>query len=147
MKLFLIMILHYLPGVVGISTVHMSCGFLSEYKGKFTVPVLWDKQMNTMVNNKSKDILRILNDSFQQFCDTDEQRQLDLYPSHLRDQIDEYTDYISPYVIHSCHSIIVFPHHQDAPFSVKTRYINRTLMQLLFKVKARRFQFFFYKIR
>ena len=81
---------------------------LSEYKGKFTVPVLWDKQMNTMVNNKSKDILRILNTNFQEFCATAEQRQLDLYPSHLRDQIDEYTDFISPYVTHLFQSILRF---------------------------------------
>ncbi|KAK2190730.1 hypothetical protein NP493_71g01001 [Ridgeia piscesae] len=67
-----------------------------EYKGKYTVPVLWDKQMNTMVNNKSKDILRMLNANFQEFCETDEQRQLDLYPSHHQEEIDDLTDFISP---------------------------------------------------
>ena len=72
---------------------------VSEYKGKYTVPVLWDKQMNTMVNNKSKDILRMLNANFQEFCETDEQRQLDLYPSQHQEEIDDLTDFISPYVI------------------------------------------------
>ena len=105
MKLF--MILQYL--CLELYLHGMYCVFLlSEYKGKFTVPVIWDKQMNTMVNNKSKDILRILNANFQEFCATDEQRQLDLYPSHLRDQIDEYTDFISPYVTHPFHSILIF---------------------------------------
>ena len=69
---------------------------IPEYKGKYTVPVLWDKQMNTMVNNKSKDILRMLNANFQELCETDEQRQLDLYPAHHQEEIDDLTDFISP---------------------------------------------------
>jgi glutathionyl-hydroquinone reductase len=30
--------------------------------GKYTVPVLWDKKKNTIVNNESADIVRMLND-------------------------------------------------------------------------------------
>ncbi|KAK2169931.1 hypothetical protein NP493_1171g00011 [Ridgeia piscesae] len=68
---------------------------IPDYKGKFTVPVLWDKQRNTMVNNKSKDIVRMLNANFRAFCRTEEQRQLDLYPRHLREQIDDLEDVIN----------------------------------------------------
>ncbi len=32
--------------------------------GKYTVPVLWDKQQNTIVNNESADIVRIFNERF-----------------------------------------------------------------------------------
>ena len=66
-----------------------------DYKGKFTVPVLWDKKKNTMVNNKTKDIVRMFNSNFQQFCTTDEQRQLDLYPHHLQEEIDDLEDVIN----------------------------------------------------
>ena len=60
-----------------------------------TVPVLWDKQNNTMVNNKSKDIVRMFNTNFQQFCRTEEQRRLDLYPPRLREEIDDLEDVIN----------------------------------------------------
>ncbi|KAG0301503.1 S-glutathionyl-(chloro)hydroquinone reductase, partial [Dissophora globulifera] len=35
-----------------------------EYSARFTVPVLWDKKTETIVNNESSDIIRILNTSF-----------------------------------------------------------------------------------
>ena len=71
------------------------CTFCLDYKGKFTVPVLWDKARNTMVNNKTKDIVRMFNSNFQAFCRTDEQRQLDLYPLQLHEEIDDLEDVIN----------------------------------------------------
>jgi putative glutathione S-transferase len=35
-----------------------------KYSGRVTVPVLWDKQRNTIVNNESSEIIRMLNDAF-----------------------------------------------------------------------------------
>jgi glutathionyl-hydroquinone reductase len=35
-----------------------------QYKGKFTVPVLWDKKTETIVNNESLDIMRMLSKEF-----------------------------------------------------------------------------------
>ncbi|KAI0221387.1 Glutathionyl-hydroquinone reductase YqjG [Lamellibrachia satsuma] len=67
-----------------------------DYTGAFTVPVLWDKQLATIVNNSSKDIMHMLNSSFNAFCATPEQRDLDFYPEQLREEIDELTGDIQP---------------------------------------------------
>src|SRR5690606_9774161 len=35
-----------------------------EYSGRVTVPVLWDKKRDTIVNNESAEIIRMLNSAF-----------------------------------------------------------------------------------
>lgn len=54
------------------------------YTGRATVPVLWDKQRKTIVNNESADILRMLNSGFGALAGN----AIDLYPDHLRAAID-----------------------------------------------------------
>ena len=54
------------------------------YTGRATVPVLWDKQRQTIVNNESADIVRMLNSAFGCFSNS----ALDLYPPDLREDID-----------------------------------------------------------
>jgi glutathionyl-hydroquinone reductase len=54
------------------------------YSGRVTVPVLWDKQRQTIVNNESADIVRMLNGAFGKFATND----LDLYPPDLSGEID-----------------------------------------------------------
>ena len=61
----------------------------SEYSGRYTVPVLFDKKKKTNVNNDSSEIIRILNGEFTEFCATPAQQALDLYPSARRAKIDE----------------------------------------------------------
>lgn len=58
------------------------------YTGRATVPVLWDKKRQTIVNNESADIVRMLNNSFGQFS----KNGIDLYPSDLRADIDALND-------------------------------------------------------
>ena len=52
----------------------------ADYTGRVTVPVLWDKQRNTIVSNESSEIIRMLNSAF------DEVGALpgDFYPEALR---------------------------------------------------------------
>ncbi|XP_055329006.1 glutathionyl-hydroquinone reductase YqjG-like [Paramacrobiotus metropolitanus] len=64
------------------------------YSGRVTVPVLWDKKEKTIVNNESSEIIRMLNVEFNAFCQTDEQRNLDLYPVELRAEIDAINEWI-----------------------------------------------------
>jgi putative glutathione S-transferase len=59
----------------------------SKVSTKVTVPVLWDKKLEKVVNNESSQILRILNSSFNELEGVN--KELDLYPSHLRGEIDE----------------------------------------------------------
>ena len=56
-----------------------------QYTGRVTVPVLWDKREQTIVNNESAEIIRILNSQFDHLGAT----PLDLYPEPLRREIDE----------------------------------------------------------
>lgn len=54
------------------------------YTGRATVPVLWDKERRTIVNNESADIIRMMNASFGALGDT----SVDLYPEPLHPAID-----------------------------------------------------------
>ena len=54
------------------------------YSGRVTVPVLWDREAGTIVNNESADILRIFGSAF----DALGARPIDLYPEALRPEID-----------------------------------------------------------
>jgi glutathionyl-hydroquinone reductase len=53
------------------------------YTGRATVPVLWDRQRQTIVNNESADIIRMLNGSFGELGNNN----IDLYPPDLRAEI------------------------------------------------------------
>lgn len=56
----------------------------SDYTGRVTVPVLWDKKTQTIINNESADIIRIFNKRFNQLTDN----HLDFYPKALQEKID-----------------------------------------------------------
>ncbi len=63
----------------------------SGYTGRSTVPVLWDTQTQTIVNNESADIIQILNTAFNAWAQYPEP---DLYPDALRTEIDTWNDRI-----------------------------------------------------
>lgn len=54
-----------------------------DYTGRVTVPVLWDKEKNTIVNNESSEIIRMFNSEFNEYGDSEP----DFYPLGLRDEI------------------------------------------------------------
>lgn len=62
------------------------------YSGRVTVPVLWDKQRQTIVSNESSEIIRMLNTAFNEFGDA----SLDFYPDALAAEIDALNDFIYP---------------------------------------------------
>lgn len=62
------------------------------YTGRATVPVLWDKQRKTIVNNESADILRMFNAGFGALASGEH----DLYPQDLRAEIDALSERIYP---------------------------------------------------
>lgn len=70
----------------------------STYQGKYSVPVLWDKKTNQIVNNESEDIMRMLNTAFNDFLPSNDtaRRELDFYPSDLRPLIDEISSWMMP---------------------------------------------------
>ncbi|WP_375055999.1 glutathione S-transferase family protein [Zobellella sp. DQSA1] len=56
----------------------------SRYSGRVTVPVLWDKQRQTIVSNESADIIRMLNGAFDHLGATPG----DYYPTELHERIE-----------------------------------------------------------
>lgn len=54
------------------------------YSGRVTVPVLWDKQQNTIVSNESAEIIRMFNSAFDGITGSTN----DFYPAELREDID-----------------------------------------------------------
>lgn len=62
------------------------------YSGRVTVPVLWDKQTNTIVNNESAEIMRMFNTAFNNITGNYD----DYYPEHLQSEIDAMNDFVYP---------------------------------------------------
>ena len=54
------------------------------YNGRVTVPVLWDKERQTIVSNESADIIRMFNTAFSELTGNN----TDYYPHSLQTQID-----------------------------------------------------------
>lgn len=54
------------------------------YTGRVTVPVLWDKQTQTIVNNESLQIIKMFNSEFNEFSEV----ETDYYPQSWRREID-----------------------------------------------------------
>ena len=62
----------------------------SDYSGRVTVPVLWDKKRGTIVSNESAEIIRMFNSAF----DSVGADGPDFYPEALRDEIDRINDLV-----------------------------------------------------
>lgn len=61
-----------------------------DYQGRVTVPVLWDKKTQTIINNESSEIIRIFNSAFNKLTNNHD----DYYPIALRRDIDEINERI-----------------------------------------------------
>ncbi len=64
------------------------------YSGRVTVPVLWDRHRETIVNNESREIMRMLDLEFAALSGS----AVDLYPMALREQIDQTIDRVHAYI-------------------------------------------------
>ena len=62
----------------------------ADFDGLVTVPLLWDKKQETIVNNESSEIIRMFNSAFDDYAESD----LDFYPESLRKQIDAINDIV-----------------------------------------------------
>ena len=63
---------------------------MSDYSGRVTVPVLWDKKNNTIVSNESSEIIRMFNSAFDKIGAT----AGDYYPEPHQAEIDALNDRI-----------------------------------------------------
>lgn len=62
----------------------------ADYSGRVTVPVLWDKQQNTIVSNESADIIRMFNSAFNDITGND----YEFYPEEQQADIDAINDLV-----------------------------------------------------
>lgn len=60
------------------------------YRGRVTVPVLWDTVTKHIVSNSDDDLMRMFNREFDRFTES----RLDLYPEALRQEIDEWNRFL-----------------------------------------------------
>ncbi|MBD1879306.1 glutathione S-transferase family protein [Coleofasciculus sp. FACHB-T130] len=62
----------------------------SNYNGRVTVPVLWDKETATIVNNESREIIRMFDTEFDDFAKS----EMNFYPTELQEVVDKTIDAI-----------------------------------------------------
>jgi len=63
---------------------------MSDYSGRVTVPVLWDKQTKTIVSNESSEIIRMFNSAFDRIG----AKAGDYYPPDMRSETDSLNERI-----------------------------------------------------
>lgn len=61
-----------------------------DYAGVITVPVLWDKKQQCIINNESSEIIRMFNTAFNEITGN----TLDFYPKKLHSYINEINDWV-----------------------------------------------------
>lgn len=61
-----------------------------QFEGRYTVPVLWDKQTHRIVSNSDDDIMRMFQTEFTAFADP----SIDLYPAPYHQEIDQLNDWL-----------------------------------------------------
>ncbi|NMH63671.1 glutathione S-transferase family protein [Shewanella salipaludis] len=67
---------------------------MPDYSGRVTVPLLWDKQTQSIVSNESSEIIRMFNSAFDHLTGNSQ----DYYPIALRDEIDALNAWIYPQI-------------------------------------------------
>ncbi|KAK5097760.1 hypothetical protein LTR70_002802 [Exophiala xenobiotica] len=84
-----------LEDVIPMSIVYFKAD--PEYKGRYSVPALWDTKTNTMVNNESADLLRNFQTAFDDLLTQEgkaKEASTHLYPEHLREKIDSICEWM-----------------------------------------------------
>lgn len=61
--------------------------------GKYSVPVLWDKKLGTIVNNESSEIVRLFNSKFNHLA---KNPTVDIAPQELLSEIEELAKFVYP---------------------------------------------------
>lgn len=106
-----------------------------DYRGRVTVPVLWDKQTKRIVSNSDDDLLRMLNSEFADFATND----FDFYPAELRGEIDALNKIVYERVNNGVY-LTGFATHQR-PYERAAKKLFETLDQLEARLDSQRYLF------
>jgi len=63
---------------------------------KFTVPILFDTETKTIVNNESSELIRMFSNEFNEFATRN--KDMNLYPEALQSEIDEVNSWVYPMI-------------------------------------------------
>ena len=104
-----------------------------DYTGRVTVPVLWDRERETIVNNESAEIIRMFNTEFNAFGDG----SLDFYPQDLRTDIDAINETVYEHVnngVYKCGFAV-----KQAPYDAAFETLFATLDDLEARLSRQRY--------
>ncbi len=104
-----------------------------DYTGRVTVPVLWDKERGTIVNNESAEIIRMFNSAFDAFGDAG----LDFYPAELRGEIDAVNETVYEHLNNGVYKA-GFATHQE-PYEAAVAKLFETLDELEKRLSPQRY--------
>lgn len=65
-----------------------------DYSGVVTVPVIWDKKQQVIVNNESSEIIRMFNSAFNHLIEDKEAAAIDFFPENLQDDIERINTFV-----------------------------------------------------
>jgi putative glutathione S-transferase len=105
------------------------------YEARVSVPVLWDKERSTIVNNESADILRMLGTVFAPLA----MHPVELYPGAQRDEIDQLSAAIYDGVNNAVYKTGFAT--RQAVYDHEVRSLFQTLDRLDLRLAGRRFLF------
>jgi putative glutathione S-transferase len=105
------------------------------YRGRVTVPVLWDTVTKRVVSNSDDDIMRMFNREFDRFTDS----RIDLYPAELATEIDALNDVLYETVNNGVYRAGFAT--SQRPYERAVRRLFETLDQLETRLHDRRYLF------
>jgi len=105
----------------------------SQYTGRVTVPILWDSHNETIVNNESSDIVKILNSKFDKFSTY----PLDLFPESDCDVINDQIAYYYHSINNACYRVGFAKAQHVYESEVKDLFV--TLEELDHKLRNRKY--------
>jgi putative glutathione S-transferase len=105
------------------------------YRGRVTVPVLWDKKTKRIVSNSDDDLMRMLNGEFADFATND----YDFYPVELRGEIDALNKIVYEGVNNGVY-LAGFATHQ-LPYERAAKKLFETLDELDARLASQRYLF------
>ena len=108
-------------------------GAKPDYTGRVTVPVLWDKERGTIVNNESAEIIRMFNSAFDAFGDAG----LDFYPAEQRGEIDAVNETVYEHLNNGVYKA-GFATHQE-PYEAAVAKLFETLDEIENRLSSQRY--------